>query len=67
MSKAAQDKSNPVSTRIVIRGDGSEGSDDAVKEFIDEWLVPTLVEEFIRVRGKPAMPFDRNTYRKLEG
>jgi len=66
MSKAAQDKSNPVSPRIVIHGDASGGSDDAVKGFIDEWLVPTLVEEFIRLRSKPRMFVDQRTAGKPE-
>lgn len=66
MSKVAQDKSIPVSPRIVIRGDTCDGSDDAVKGFIDEWLVPTLVEEFIRLHRKPGMSVDQHREGKPE-
>lgn len=66
MSKSAQDKSNLISPRIVIRGDACDGSDCAVKGFIDDWLVPTLVEEFIRLQKKPGMSVDQHTEGKLE-
>lgn len=66
MSKTAQAKSNPVSPRIVIHGDACEGSDNAVKGFIDDWLVPTLVEEFIRLRRKPGVSEDQRTEGKPE-
>ena len=58
MSKEALDKPNPVERRIVIVGGASEVLDDALKEFIVEWLVPTLVEEYIRIHSKGPMHGD---------
>lgn len=55
MSKEALNKLNPVERRIVIVGGASEVLDDALKEFIVEWLVPTLVEEYIRIHSKGPM------------
>jgi hypothetical protein len=58
MSKEALNKPNPVERRIVIVGGASEVLDDALKEFIVEWLVPTLVEEYIRINSKGPMHGD---------
>ena len=52
MSKEALDKPNPVERRIVIVGGASEVLDDALKGFIVEWLVPKLVDEYIRIHSK---------------
>ena len=58
MRKEALDKPNPVERRIVIVGGASEVLDDVLKEFIVEWLVPTLVEEYIRIHSKGPMRGD---------
>ncbi len=58
MSKEALDKPNPVERRIVIVGGASEVLDDVLKEFIVEWLVPALVEEYIRIHSKGPMHGD---------
>lgn len=61
MSKTAQDRSNPLGPRIVISVSGGQESDAMLKGFIDEWLVPALVEDYIRRHQKPAAPVHRNT------
>jgi hypothetical protein len=61
MSKAARDKSNPVAPRIVVSACATQGSDVALKGFIDDWFVPALVEDYIRRHQKPAVPVDRDT------
>lgn len=40
MSKEALNKPRPLERRIVIVGGASEALDDALKDFIVEWLVP---------------------------
>jgi len=59
MSKAAQDKSHPLTPRIVINARGVEDADAKLKGFIDDWFVPALVEDYIRRHRKP-LPMDRD-------
>ncbi len=58
MSKTTLDKPNPVGPRLVIVGGASEVLDDALKDFIVEWLVPTLVDEYIRIHWQDAIHGD---------
>ncbi len=58
MSKQALDRPNPVERQIVIVGGASEVLDDALRGFIVEWLVPALVEEYIRIHSKGQMHCD---------
>jgi hypothetical protein len=60
MGKATSDKSNPIGPRIVIVGCPAEGADAALKGFIDDWFVPALIEEYIRLRRKPVTAAVRN-------
>ncbi|QHN02651.1 hypothetical protein FTO74_04150 [Granulicella sp. WH15] len=61
MSKAAQDKSHPLTPRIVINACGVEDADAKLKGFIDDWFVPALVDHYIRRHRKPSAPMDRDT------
>jgi hypothetical protein len=61
MSKAARDKSNPVTPRIVISACATQGADAALRGFIDDWFVPALVEDYIRRHQKPSALVDGDT------
>jgi len=45
MSKETPKKPNSVERRIVFVGGASDPLDDAMKDFIVEWLVPSLVKK----------------------
>jgi hypothetical protein len=49
METDRHNKPGLVEPRLVLCGDSTESVDDAVKALIDEWLVPALVEEYIRL------------------
>ena len=55
MSRRAQQKSSSPERRIVIVGGATEVLDDQFKDFIVEWLVPRLVEEYIHVQLKSPL------------
>lgn len=45
---AAREKPKSVAARLVICDESSRDPDEVVKSFISEWLVPTLVEDYLR-------------------
>jgi len=61
MSKAAREKSHPVTPRIVIKACATQGADATLKGFIDDWFVPALVEDYIRRYQKPSESVDGDT------
>lgn len=57
----------PIDPQIVIRGIDGADANAALKAFIDEWFVPTLVEEYIRQLQRQSSLVacgDSNTGRK---
>jgi hypothetical protein len=58
MSKKNLDKPNSFKRRLVIVEGASEVLDDTLKDFIVEWLVPTLVDAYIRVHLQAAIHGD---------
>lgn len=61
MGAAGRNKSNSETPRIVIHPSVFRGKDERLKVFIDEWLVPALVEDYISSHSKPLVPADGNT------
>lgn len=55
MSGRAQKEPSPSERRLVLVGGAREVLDDAFKDFIVEWLVPALVEEYIRFHSNGAI------------
>ncbi len=46
---ARHKKPRSVEPRLVICGDNTKSVDDTIRALIEEWLVPALVEEYIRL------------------
>jgi hypothetical protein len=61
MGEAGRNKSNSETPRIVIHPSVFGGKDERLKVFIDEWLVPALVEDYIRSHSKAVVSADGNT------
>lgn len=61
---AGHNKQRSVETQLVIRSEATRSVDHTVKVLIDEWLVPVLVEEYIRLhhsnRDEDANPLTAN-------
>ena len=49
MSRKTRNSRSSGDHTIVFVGGASEDLSDTLKSFIEEWLVPTLVEEYIRL------------------
>jgi hypothetical protein len=49
MGTAARYKQKQVEPQLVLCGGASKPVDDAIKTLIEEWFVPALVEEYIRL------------------
>jgi hypothetical protein len=56
MSGKAQQKPDSIERRVVLVGGASEVLDDALKDFIVEWLIPVLVEKYIRIHSESLIP-----------
>ncbi len=52
MSKEVPEKTNSAQRNIVVIGGAREVLDEGLKDFIVEWLVPALVEEYLRLHRK---------------
>jgi hypothetical protein len=50
MARAAQKKSR-IEISSIGKADGADGIDSALKDLIDDLIVPRLVEEFLRLYG----------------
>jgi len=61
MGEAGRNKSNSETPRIVIHPSVFGGKDERLKVFIDEWLVPALVEDYISSHCKPFVSADGDT------
>ncbi len=49
MGTAARHKQKRVEPQLVLCSEANKPVDDAVKALIEEWFVPALVEEYIRL------------------
>ncbi len=56
MARATVDKRRAVEARLVIRRADGPQVDAALKALIEEWLVPALVDEYVRLRHVSAPP-----------
>lgn len=49
MGTTSRRRQRQVEPQLVICGEAGKSVDDVIRALIDEWLVPVLVEEYIRL------------------
>ena len=58
MGSTAKVKKRTLEPQLLICSADNQPVDDVVKALIDEWLVPALVEEFIRLKQQGSIKRD---------
>jgi hypothetical protein len=49
MGAVGRDKPRAVVSKLVFRNESTDYGDEVLRSFIDEWLVPALVEDYVRL------------------
>ena len=57
-STTGSKRKRPGEPRLFFSGAVDELVDEAVKALIEGWLVPMLVEEYLRLKGQSRSPHD---------